>query len=101
MTTTTPSLVVRIAQAWRPPVTALFVAAESWLVDQLAPPSVERANSTGSGVAPPRPLPRNPTLQTYALPKNGLDTALSTHRFSLSVNSAEFCLVTITGAIQA
>ncbi len=62
MTTTTPSLVVRMLQAWRPPVWSLFVAADSWLVDQVPPPSVERANSTGSATGP-WPLLRKPTLQ--------------------------------------
>jgi hypothetical protein len=34
------------------------------------------------------------------LPKKGLDSALSAHTCSLSANSAEFCLLTMTGACQ-
>jgi hypothetical protein len=45
--------------------------------------------------------PRKPTLQTEALPKYRLDSALSAQICSLSENNAEFCLVTATGSIQA
>ena len=50
-TYTTPALSVRIAHPWRPPVWLLFVAAVSWRVRHVSPPSVERANSTGSDPA--------------------------------------------------
>ena len=51
-TYTTPWLSVRTAQPCRPPVWLLLVAALSWLVRQVSPPSVDRANSTGSGAPP-------------------------------------------------
>ena len=35
------------------------------------------------------------------MPKNGLEAALSAQMSSLSVSSAAFCLLTITGSIQA
>jgi hypothetical protein len=88
---------VRITQPCRPPVWLVFVAGLSWRVLQLSPPSVDRAKSTGSDPA----VPRKPTLQTYALPKCGLDSALSAQTCSLSLKSAEFCRVTITGSNQA
>jgi hypothetical protein len=40
-------------------------------------------------------------LQTYTLPKNGLEAALSAQMSSLSDNRAEFWRLTITGSIQA
>src|SRR3954451_18470315 len=86
-----------MAQPCRPPVWALFVAGDSCRCDQVAPPSVLRANSTGSLPA----VPRKPTLHTYTLPKNELLAALSAQICSLSLNSAPFCFVTITGAIHA
>ncbi len=88
---------MRIAHPWRPPVCALFVAGVSWREAHVLPPSVLRANSTGSLPA----VPRKPTLHTYTFPKNGLDEALSAQICSLSLNSAPFCLVTITGGIHA
>jgi hypothetical protein len=87
-----------MAHPCRPPVCPLFVAADSWVVVQLSPPSVERWNITGSG---PAPLLRKLTLQTYTLPKNRLLAALSAHSCSLSLNVAELCLDTITGSIHA
>jgi hypothetical protein len=57
-----PALSVRIAQPCRPPVCELLVAGDSCLVFQLRPPSLDFANSTGSGA--PLPTPRKPTLQT-------------------------------------
>ena len=39
-------------------------------------------------------------MHTYALPKYGLDSALSAQICSLSSNSAAFCFDTITGRIQ-
>ena len=66
----------------------------------MSPPSVDRATTAGSG-KPPRPTLRNATLQTYTLPKNGLEAALSAQMVSLSEKSAEFCLETITGCSQA
>src|SRR5687767_14162364 len=86
-----------MVQPCRPPVWLLLVAWVSCRTVQLSPPSVERENSTGSDPA----TPRKPTLHTYTFPKCALDEALSAHSCSLSLNSAEFCLVTTTGAIQA
>ena len=63
----------------------------------MSPPSVDRPNRTGSDPA----VPRKPTLHSYALPKNGLDSALSAQICSLSLNSASFCLVTMTGSYHA
>src|SRR5215211_2515803 len=100
-TYTTPSESVRTAQPWRPPVWALLVAALSWRRCQVSPASVERANTTGSGAALPCPEPRKATLQTYTLPKWGLEAALSAQICSLSLNRAAFCLVTSTGSSQA
>jgi len=47
------------------PVCALFVAGVNWRVAQVVPPSVLRANRTGSLPA----VPRKPTLHTYTFPK--------------------------------
>jgi hypothetical protein len=62
-TYTRPPLSVRMAQPCRPPVWALLVAAEIWLVRHVSPASLERWNITGSG-APARPLLRKLTLHT-------------------------------------
>ena len=99
-TNTVPWLSVRIPQPWRPPVWALLVAGLSWRCRQLWPPSVDRANNTGSP-PPPCPSPRKPTLHTYTLPKWGLDSAWSAQSCSLSLNNAELWRLTITGSIQA
>jgi hypothetical protein len=40
-------------------------------------------------------------MQTYTLPKNGLEAALSAQSWSLSEKVVDDCLVTITGGIQA
>ncbi|MEI8410910.1 MULTISPECIES: hypothetical protein [unclassified Kribbella] len=40
-------------------------------------------------------------MQTYTLPKKSLEAALSAQICSLSENSAEFCLVTMTGSDHA
>ena len=53
-------LSVRMAQPWRPPVWPLLVAGDQLTGRQVSPPSVERANSTGSDPA----VPRNATLHT-------------------------------------
>jgi len=67
--TTLPWLSVRSVQPCRPPVWLLSVAAVTCLVVKLAPPSVDRPMSTGSGTALFFSCPRKPTLQTYTLPK--------------------------------
>src|SRR5215468_3934315 len=87
-----------MAQPWRPPVWALLVAGLSWRCRQVLPPSVEELSTTGSGM---ELVPRKATLHRYTLPKNGLEDALSAQMSSLSDNSAAFCLLAITGSIQA
>jgi hypothetical protein len=89
---------VRIVHPERPKpwgVMGLLVAAVIWWVVQLS--LVEAATTSGWE----RPgTPRKAPEHTYAWPKNGLDEALSAQTCSLSENSAEFCLLTITGAFQ-
>src|SRR6266542_1961732 len=105
-TYTMPVLSVRTVQPWRPPErpappdAPTLDASLIWCVVHVSPPSVERENTTGSG-APPRPLLRKATLQTYTFPKNGLDAASSAQIASLSENSADACLVAITGRFHA
>jgi hypothetical protein len=55
----------------------------------------------GAGIALPLLSLRNAALQTYTLPKNGLDAALSAQICSLSLNVVDDCFETITGAFQA
>ena len=53
------------------------------------------------GAALPFSWPTNAAQQTYTLPKNGLDAALSAQICSLSENVVEDCFEMTTGAIQA
>src|SRR6516165_3454469 len=87
-----------MAQPCRPPVWALLVAGLSWRWRQVLPPSVEEFSTTGSGL---ELVPRKATLHRYTLPKNRLEDALSAQMSSLSDSSAAFCLLAITGSIQA
>src|SRR3954470_1842185 len=72
------------------------------LVVHVSPPSVERASTSRTAADPALGPPTKLPKQTYALPKNGLDSALSAHTCSLSANPAALPLAGMsTGAFQA
>ena len=79
----------------------LFAAAliGCWL--HVSPPSCETATTSGAGAALPFSCPTNDAQQTYTVPKNGLDDALSAQTCSLSENVVVFCFETSTGSIHA
>ena len=76
----------------------MLVAEVSWRWRQVLPPSREAESTIGCGGPPTL---RKAVLQTYTLPKKRLDAALSAQMSSLSVSSAAFWRLTMTGSIQA
>src|SRR5215831_8674297 len=79
----------------------LLAAAEIWCCVHVAPPSRETATWSAAGaVLPLFSWPWNIAQQTYTLPKNGLDAALSAQICDLSEKVVFDCLDTTTGAIH-
>src|SRR5262245_30345598 len=78
----------------------LLAAAETWRCVQVAPPSRETATCSAAGAALPFSWPWNIAQQTYTLPKNGLEEALSAQICDLSENVVFDCLEITTGLIH-
>ena len=72
-----------------------------WCCVQVSPPSCETATCSGAGAALPFSWPTNDAQQTYTVPKNGLDDALSAQICSLSENVVDDCRLISTGGIHA
>src|SRR6516165_4441374 len=78
----------------------LLAAAEIWCCVQVAPPSRETATCSAAGAALPFSWPWNIAQQTYTLPKNGLEDALSAQTCDLSEKVVFDCLEITTGGIH-
>src|SRR6516165_6940995 len=78
----------------------LLAAAEIWCCVQVAPPSLETATWSAAGRALPFSWPWNLAQQTYTLPKNGLEAALSAQTCDLSEKVVFDCLEITTGGIH-
>src|SRR6516225_5445314 len=79
----------------------LLAAAEIWRCVQVAPPSRETATWSAAGAALGLfPWPWNIAQQTYTLPKNGLEAALSAQIWDLSEKVVFDCLEITTGVIH-
>src|SRR5579859_782368 len=100
-TYTAPWLSVRTVQPSGCEAWLLSVAGLICCTVQMAPPSFDRAKSSGVGKAGPCELLRNEAQQTYTFPKNGLLAALSDQICSLSLKVVDDCFDTSTGGIQA
>src|SRR5207302_7053297 len=80
----------------------LLAAAPSGCCVHVVPPSLDTATCSCAGVACGLfSCPWNMAQQTYTLPKNGLDEALSAQICSLSENVVFDCLEMSTGGIHA
>src|SRR2546423_7000114 len=79
----------------------LFAAAPIGWVCQVLPPSLETATWSCAGAARPFSWPAKLAQQMYALPKKGLEAALSAHTCSLSEKVVDDWCDTITGCFQA
>src|SRR3954447_18851367 len=79
----------------------LLAAGLTWCCVQVLPPSRETATCSGAGAALPFSWPTNAAQQTYTLPKNRLDDALSAQICSLSENVVFDCRLIKTGRFQA
>src|SRR3954471_22157173 len=79
----------------------LFAAALTWCCSQVVPPSCETATCSGAGAAFPFSWPTNAAQQTYTVPKNGLEEALSAQICSLSEKGVDDWRPMIPGDLQA
>src|SRR5207248_46974 len=79
----------------------LLAAAPIGCVCQVSPPSLETATCSCAGAALPFSWPAKFAQQIYALPKKGLEEALSAQTCSLSEKVVDDWCDTITGGNQA
>ena len=80
----------------------LFAAAPICCTVQVSPPSCETPTWSGAGAAfGLSSCPRKAAQQTYTVPKNALDAALSAQICSLSEKVVDDCLEMTTGAFHA
>src|SRR5437763_1864587 len=96
-----PLLSVRIVQPSVGLRWPLLAAALIWCCCQVVPPSCETATCSGAGTALPFSCPLKAAQQTYTVPKNGLEAALSAQTCSLSENVVDDCREMRTGSAQA
>src|SRR5438105_232149 len=79
----------------------LLAAAPIGCSDHVLPPSDETATLSWAGAARPFSWPTKLAQQTYTLPKNGLNDALSAQICSLSEKVVDDCFDTSTGGSHA